>query len=137
MSKKSLRQSQFSHVYSRSSFSPWEDASNLLLLADIQSQQGDKLELGYEHVIYLHRSKSGESLGVSISKQLLKENPEFESRYLEGVEMYCFLLTYIDEIRNFCRFHQNEFLAMFLLPVDTFFEAAEQAWLKQIEEDEV
>ena len=82
------QKSPFIRQYVRASKSPWEDASTILLLADVIDKQ--TLEIGFTNYIYLHRDSVGSVLGLSISQQLLAANPEFSERYLEGIEMYAF-----------------------------------------------
>jgi hypothetical protein len=85
--------------------------------------------------IYLHRDDVGRIQGISISKTLLNENPEFEIRtqYLSGFEMYGFLLLYLEEITEFCSHFADEFEQMFMLPPKTYFEAAALHWCSIIE----
>jgi hypothetical protein len=127
--------SQFLRVYKKASKSPWDDSSTVLLLADIILNKDKSISLGFESYAYLHRSTAGCNLGVSISKKLLRDNTEFEaqSQYLEGAEMYAFLLLYIDDIQQFCENFAEEFFSVFLLPVSVFFRHAEKSWLEHIE----
>tara|TARA_R110001583_G_scaffold185897_1_gene346242 strand:+ start:1241 stop:1546 length:306 start_codon:yes stop_codon:yes gene_type:complete len=90
------------------------------------------LVLGYDRYIYVHRGSSGKVVGISISKQLLAENPEFESRYLDDITMYAFLLLYVDEIAAFCEFFKEEFTDIFLIPPADYFAISEQYWLEKI-----
>lgn len=126
------KQSKFIRQYVRSSKSPWNDSSTLLLLADVIEQK--TLEFSFTRYIYCHRDSAGNVHGVSISKTLLDNNPEFSGRYLEGVEMYAFLLLYLDEIAQFCELFTEEFTLIFMLPPTEFFSLAEVVWLKMIEE---
>lgn len=82
--------------------------------------------------IYVHRESDGSICGISISKKMLSENPEFELRHLVGVEMYAFLLLYVEEIAVFCEFFRDEFIDMFLIPPLTYFTLAEKYWLEKI-----
>lgn len=75
----------------------------------------------------------GSVLGISISQQLLAANPEFSERYLEGVEMYAFLLIHIEGIKNFCSLFTAEFEQLFMLKPTAFFSAAECHWLDILE----
>ncbi len=119
---------QFIRKYKRASKSPWDnDASTILLLADIVNSDKE-LELAFSNYIYLHRDLVGRALGISISVALVEQHPEFESRYLEGIEMYAFLIMYVDEITEFCSLFTDEFESIFLLEPRNFFEAAEQRW---------
>ena len=78
-------------------------------------------------------SNDGIVLGISISKQLFDDNPDFSGRYLDGVEMYAFLLLYIEQIKEFCHLFSAEFEAIFLTKPTTFFRFAEESWLEIIE----
>ena len=87
---------KFIRRYKRASKSPWDnDASTILLLADVVSNDKE-LELAFSNYIYLHRDSVGRMLGISISGALLEQHPEFESKYMEGIEMYAFIIMYID-----------------------------------------
>jgi hypothetical protein len=134
MSDTNTKKSQFYKVYSRSSKSPWDDHSTICWLASAERSKDDELILRYDRYIYVHREASGKICGVSISKQLLTENPEFESKFIEGgsVEMYAFLLLHLDEITKFCELFRDEFLKTFILPPSIYFEAAEKYWLEKI-----
>jgi hypothetical protein len=125
------QKSPFIRQYVRASKSPWEDASTILLLADVVDKQ--TLELGFTNYIYLHRGSVGSVLGISISQQLLAANPEFSERYLEGIEMYAFLLIHIEDITNFCNLFSAEFEQLFMLKPNEYFAAAEDSWLRLIE----
>ena len=125
------QKSPFIRQYVRASKSPWEDASTILLLADVIDKQTK--ELGFTNYIYLHRDSVGSVLGISISQQLLTANPEFSERYLEGVEMHAFLLIHIEDITNFCNFFSAEFEQLFMLKPNEYFAAAEDSWLRLIE----
>ncbi|MDN3476534.1 hypothetical protein [Pseudoalteromonas sp. APC 3355] len=125
------QKSPFIRQYVRASKSPWEDASTILLLADVIDKQTK--ELGFTNYIYLHRDSVGSVLGISISQQLLAANPEFSERYLEGIEMYAFLLIHIEDITNFCNLFSAEFEQLFMLKPNVYFAAAEDSWLRLIE----
>ena len=123
---------QFIRKYKRASKSPFDDHSTLLFLADV-NDSNDELELSFANYIYLHRDEVGRTLGISISKAMLEAQPDFESRYLEGIEMYAFLLIYIDEITEFCSLFADEFESVFLLEPHDYFDAAETRWFSIIE----
>jgi len=124
----------FIREYQRASKSPWNDNSTILLLADIDEEPtSGSIEFGFSHYIYLHRDRVGKVLGISISKQLFDDNPDFSGRYLDGVEMYAFLLLYIEQIKEFCHLFSAEFEAIFLIKPTTFFSHAEESWLEIIE----
>jgi hypothetical protein len=125
------QKSPFIRQYVRASRSPWDDSSTILLLADVVDKQ--TLELGFTNYVYLHRDSVGCVLGISISQQLLAANPEFSQRYLEGIEMYAFLLIHIEDITNFCSLFSAEFEQLFMLKPNVYFAAAEDSWLRLIE----
>lgn len=125
------QKSPFIRQYVRASRSPWDDSSTILLLADVVDKQ--TLELGFTNYVYLHRDRVGSVLGISISQQLLAVNPEFSQRYLEGVEMYAFLLIHIEDITKFCSLFSVEFEQLFMLKPNVYFAAAEDSWLRLIE----
>ena len=125
------RKLPFIRQYVRASQSPWDDSSTILLLADVIDKQA--LELGFTNYVYLHRDSVGSVLGISISQQLLAANPEFSERYLEGIEMYAFLLIHIEDITNFCNLFSAEFEQLFMLKPNVYFAAAEDSWLRLIE----
>ncbi|AWB67888.1 hypothetical protein C2869_16295 [Saccharobesus litoralis] len=120
---KDTQSNPYIRQYQRKSKSPWDDASTILLLADVVDD-----ELSFERYIYLHRDSLGRILGISISKRLLDDNPDLDSRYLDDVEMYAVLLMYIDEISLFCERFAEEFEAIFGLDPSGYFEAAELRW---------
>lgn len=134
MSNKGEKKSQFSRVYQRASKSPFLDHSTLLWLASAVCGNELDLAISYERYIYIHRETTGSVCGISVSKQILAENPEFEERYLDGVEMYAFLLLHIDEIAAFCELFKDEFETIFLLAPLDYFEVAERVWLEKISE---
>lgn len=125
------KQSKFIRQYVRASKSPWDDSSTILLLADVVDKQ--ELELSFTNYIYLHRDSVGSVLGISISQQLLAANPEFSQRYLEGIEMYAFLLIHIEDITNFCGLFTAEFEQLFMLKPNEYFAATECHWLDILE----
>jgi len=125
------QKSPFIRQYVRANRSPWDDSSTILLLADVVDKQ--TLELGFTNYVYLHRDRVGCVLGISISQQLLAANPEFSQRYLEGIEMYAFLLIHIEDITNFCSLFSAEFEQLFMIKPSEYFAAAEDSWLRLIE----
>ena len=125
------QKSPFIRQYVRASRSPWDDSSTILLLADVVDKQ--TLELGFTNYIYLHRDTVGSVLGISISQQLQAANPEFSERYLEGIEMYAFLLIHIEEITKFCGLFTAEFEQLFMLKPNEYFAATECHWLDILE----
>jgi hypothetical protein len=124
----------FIRKYKRQSKSPWEnDSSTILLYADVVSSDKNEVELGYTNYIYLHRDDVGRVLGISISKTMLEDNPDFASRYLEDIHAYCFLLIHIEKIANFCCLFTEEFESIFLLEPRAYFATAESRWFNIIE----
>lgn len=120
---------QFIRKYKRQSKSIWEDdASTLLLYADVEQIKGKKLTLNFTRYVYLHRDDVGRVQGISVSNKMLEETPEFDSRYLEDFEMYGFLLMHLDIITEFCCLFSDEFERIFLLEPRDYFEAAELRW---------
>jgi hypothetical protein len=126
------KKSQFIRLYQRASKSPWEDKSTILLYADIITKAGT-VELDFTRYIYLHRDEVGIVQGISISKTMLNENPEFESQYLSAFDMYTFLLVYVEEITEFCSLFADEFEQVFLLDPKSYFEVAAMHWCSKIE----
>lgn len=47
--------------------------------------------------------------------------------------MLLLLLTYIDQIAEFCELFSDEFKSIFMLSPKEYFEVAIQAWCEQIE----
>ncbi len=120
-------QTQLIRVYKRQSKSPWDDHSTVLLMADHQLEN-DEIQLSFNNYIYLHRSVDGQIIGISISKSLLEEHTELESQYLTGIDAYMMLLIYIEDITAFCGLFSNEFISIFGIHPNYYFEAAEQYW---------
>jgi len=118
--------------YQRKSKSPWDDHSTVLLLADYQLEDNGTIELSFSRYIYQHRDSAGRIQGVSVSKSILEENPEFEGQYLEELDMYIVLLLLNEEITNFCALFSEEFEAIFGLTPEIYLEAAEQLWSEKI-----
>ena len=102
-----------------------------MFFADVVDKQ--ELELGFTNYVYLHRDSVGCVLGISISQQLLAANPELSELYLEGIEMYAFLLIHIEEITKFCSLFSAEFEQLFMLKPNEYFAGAEESWLRLIE----
>ena len=121
--------------YVRQSRSIWKgrDKSRLLLYCDVLSSAENNVELSFTNYIYMHRDDLGRPLGLSISKKMLEDNNDFTSRYLEDIEMYCYLLLHIDKITDFCCLFSSAFFDIFLLEPRAYFEAAEIQWLNIIE----
>ncbi len=128
------RNTKFIRKYIRKSKSKWseEDDSTILLLADYTQDNCGDIDLSFNRYIYLHRDEVGRILGISISKKMLDDNPEFDSRYLDEIDMYGFLLMHIDEVTAFCELYTDDFEAIFGIPPSDYFEAAEIRWFSII-----
>ncbi|MCL2920099.1 hypothetical protein [Shewanella litorisediminis] len=131
----SVADTQFVRIYKRKSKSPWDDHNTMLLLADVVDSDEDSIELGFSRYIYLHRNILGQILGISTSKSIQAEHPEFEGQYLSGTDMYAILLCYLDEIVRFCDLYRDEFRQAFGLTPEAFFQAAEDLWIRELSED--
>lgn len=132
MSYSKDKKSIFTRVYKRASKSPYQDAGTYLWLGSALVENKLGIEVDYSRYIYLHRHADGSILGISVSKQMLDENPEFENRYIEGELMYAFLLLHLEEICDFCCLFEREFEEVFLLKPLDFFCAFEQHCLKKL-----
>ena len=129
------KKSLFIRKFVRSSRSPWQDSSTNLLYAKIEESTGD---IDFSQYIYLHRDEIGRILGISRSKSLMGENPEFESQYLSvnDIHMYALLLLYIEEITEFTSRFSDQFEQVFMLNPRSYFEVAAQHWCSIIENAE-
>lgn len=107
------KKSPFIREYQRQSKSPWSDHSTILLLSGHQVTQDGDIELSFSRYIYQHRDSAGRILGMSISKSIQEEHPEFDSQYLENLDMYMLLLQLKEEIQSFCGLFDGEFEAIF------------------------
>jgi len=125
--------SKFIREYKRESKSPFADKSTILLLAGHTLKEDGEIELTYDNYIYQHRDACGRVLGISLSKSIAAQHPEFDSRYLTEADMALVMLIYKDEICEFCTLFEDEFKSIFCLPPATHFEAMEQEWIKQLE----
>lgn len=125
--------SKFIREYKRESKSPFADKSTILLLAGHTLKEDGEIELTYDNYIYQHRDACGRVLGISLSKSIAAQQPEFDSRYLTEADMALVMLLYKDEICEFCTLFEDEFKSIFCLPPQIYFEAMEQEWVKQLE----
>tara|TARA_A200000159_G_scaffold6815_1_gene6041 strand:- start:2438 stop:2830 length:393 start_codon:yes stop_codon:yes gene_type:complete len=125
-------QSQFIRIYKRTSQSPWDDHSTVLLLANA-TQQGNEIELDFSRYIYLHRDIAGRVLGLSLSKSIIVESELECERYVSCEMMYVILLMYVDEIPSFCEHYADEFEALFLTSPTHYFSAMAEYWLARLE----
>lgn len=131
------KENKFTKVYQRASKSPFDDHGTILWLACYTGTDNGGMQLTYERYLYLHRTSKGEICGISISKQIHSENPEFSDRYLSGYQMYKFLLLHIEEICEFCEtVFREEFISVFLIPPIDYFSIAEDYWLQYVSEND-
>jgi hypothetical protein len=130
----SHNKSQFIREYQRQSKSPWNDHCTVLLLADHQVTEGHDIELSFARYIYQHRDSAGRVLGMSISKSIREEHPELDSQYLVDLDMYMVLLLLKEEIQSFCGLFDGEFVDIFGLPPEIYFDIAEQHWAQKLED---
>ncbi|MGB3724802.1 MAG: hypothetical protein WA981_03470 [Glaciecola sp.] len=135
MSEQKQKSTSLCRVYKRESKSPWHDQSTVLWFADVLNDNNSQLNLGYKHYIYCHRCAYGKVLGISISNDMLTANPEFKNRYLEGLEMYRFLLVHLNEVIGFCELFSEEFCDLYMMPPKAFFKKAKKHWLLLIKDE--
>lgn len=128
------QKSNFVRIYKRKSKSPWDDHSTILLLADYAIEDSEELEISYSRYIYQHRDSVGRTLGISISKSILETYPEFDSQYLEGLEMLVVLLLFKEDIQDFCVLFEGEFEDIYGISPNAYFETAELHWAEKIDE---
>ncbi|MCL1058688.1 hypothetical protein L2729_11895 [Shewanella gelidimarina] len=126
--------SAFIREYQRKSKSPWEDHSTVLLLADFEFDDDENIKLSFTQYVYQHRDSAGRVLGISVSKSILEDNPEFDSQYLTGIDMYITLLLLKEDIQGFCGHFASEFEAIYGLPPQIYFEATELHWAEKLNE---
>ena len=125
-------QSQFIRIYKRTSQSPWDDHSTVLLLANT-TRNGDEIELEFSRYIYLHRDIAGKIQGLSLSKSIIAESELDCERYVSGDMMYVILLMYVDEIPSFCELYADEFETLFLTSPTHYFSAMAEYWIAKLE----
>ena len=130
----SNKKSHFIREYQRQSKSPWSDHCTVLLYAEHLKIDDGGVELSFGRYIYQHRDSAGRILGMSISKSIQEEHPEFDSQYLDGLDMYMVLLLLKEEIQSFCGLFDSEFEAIFGLPPEIYFDIAEQHWAQKLED---
>jgi len=126
--------SKFVREYQRKSKSPWDDHSTLLMLADYQEKVDGTVELSFDQYIYQHRDSAGRTLGISVSRSILNDYPEFDSQYLEGIDMYIVLLLLKEEIKDFCELFEKDFEEIFGLKPAPYFEMAELHWADKLDD---
>ena len=127
-----MGQNRLVRVYQRASKSIWEDDSTVLLLAEVHNVDGE-LSLSYNRYIYLHRGRSGNALGLSVSRAIQDEVELDVEKYIEGEDMNLMLLLYINEISGFCQRFSDEFTQAFLIQPKDYFDALERYLLSILE----
>ena len=132
MGHSELSKQQFAKVYKRASKTPFDDFSNMLWLASIEREQESALSINYSKYIYVHREADGSICGLSISKMMLEENSELNSRYISGKQMYGILLKYASEMSDFCQHFESAFVDIFLMPPKAYFATASVYWQIQL-----
>ena len=116
-------QSQFVRLYKRQSKSPFDDASTILLLANVSITKEQNIKLDFSRFIYLHRDCLGKPLGLSVSDKMMKEELKLKSKYISIEHAFPVLNTYLEEIENFCQIWAADFEDLFLLPPREYWKA--------------
>lgn len=116
--------------YKRQSRSPFVgDDSTILLLANLEIE-GENLRLDYQRYIYLHRSETGQWLGISLSSSLIDELSDGKGKYRNHREALIVLLGYHEEIRNFLKHFSDEIELVFGIDAETWMIACKARWKK-------
>jgi hypothetical protein len=116
--------------YKRQSRSPFlGDDSTILLLANLEIE-GENLRLDYQRYIYLHRSETGQWLGISLSSSLIDELSDGKGKYRNHREALTVLLGYHEEIRNFLKHFSDEIESVFGIDAETWMIACRARWRK-------
>ncbi len=116
--------------YKRQSKSPFTgDDSTILLLANLEIK-GEDLRLDYQRYIYLHRSVTGQWLGISLSSSLIDELSDGKGKYRNHREALTVLLGYHEEIRNFLKHFSDEIESVFGIDAETWMIACKARWKK-------
>ena len=116
--------------YKRQSRSPFVgDDSTILLLANLEIESKD-LRLDYQRYIYLHRSETGQWLGISLSSSLINELSDGRGKYRNHREALTLLLRYHEEIRNFLKHFSDEIESVFCIDAETWMIACKARWRK-------
>lgn len=132
MINKAQATNRLTKVYKRASKSPFNDHSTILILASVQYDVNEDAILDYSRYIYLHRSVDGTVCGISISKLLLSEWPDYPDRYMKGDTMLAFLLDNIEEICVFLEQFKDDFIELFMIDPLAYFTAAEEYWTQRL-----
>lgn len=115
-------QSQFVRLYKRQSKSPFDDASTILLLANVVSFDEHNLHLDFSRYIYLHRDDVGKPVGLSVSNTIAKQELNLDSKYIAMENAFPVLNEYLAEIESFCEIWSIEFQELFLLPPNHYWK---------------
>ncbi len=116
--------------YKRQSRSPFVgDDSTILLLANLEIE-GENLRLDYQRYIYLHRSETGQWLGISLSSSLIDELSDGKGKYRNHREALIVLLRYHEEIRAFLKHFSDEIESVFGIDAETWMIACKARWRK-------
>ena len=116
--------------YKRQSKSPFTgDDSTILLLANLEIE-GEDLRLDYQRYIYLHRSETGQWLGISLSSSLIDELSDGKGKYRNHREALTVLLRYHEEITNFLRNFSDDVESIFGIDAETWMIACKARWRK-------
>jgi len=116
--------------YKRQSRSPFVgDDSTILLLANLEIEDED-LRLNFQRYIYLHRSETGQWLGISLSSSLIDELSDGKGKYRNHREALTVLLRYHEEITNFLRNFSDDVESIFGIDAETWMIACKARWRK-------
>lgn len=116
--------------YKRQSRSPFVgDDSTILLLANLKAD-GEKIQLGFERYIYLHRDEVGRWLGISLSSSIIDELSDDEGKYRSGIKALSVLLRYQSEIGEFTQYFTDEIESIFGIDAQTWLIACKARWRK-------
>tara|TARA_B100000446_G_C10493296_1_gene320379 strand:- start:394 stop:786 length:393 start_codon:yes stop_codon:yes gene_type:complete len=124
------KKSSIIRKYKRQSRSPFVgDDSTILLLANLEIED-ENLRLDYQRYIYLHRSETGQWLGISLSSSLIDELSDGKGKYRNHREALTVLLRYHEEIRTFLKHFSDEIESVFGIDAETWMIACKARWRK-------
>lgn len=124
------KKSSIIRKYKRQSRSPFVgDDSTILLLANLEIED-ENLRLDYQRYIYLHRSETGQWLGISLSSSLIDELSDGKGKYRNHREALTVLLRYHEEIRTFLKHFSDEIESVFGIDAETWMIACKARWKK-------
>lgn len=127
------KKSSIIRKYKRQSRSPFVgDDSTILLLANLEIED-ENLRLDYQRYIYLHRSETGQWLGISLSSSLIDELSDGKGKYRNHREAPTVLLRYHEEIRAFLKHFSDEIESVFGIDAETWMIACKARWRKLIQ----